>query len=213
MNTTPQRHTPPTPATPRSGGSSYLLLSSLAACAAMALTACGPGDGTAQAAAPTLPPGYVAVPAAEAAKLAKLQAEPTAAPVRVAQAQPRYVANEPRESRPAAAANVGRVRGIEPIHTRPQGSGAGAVIGGVLGGVLGNQIGKGDGRTAATAIGAVGGAVAGNNVERNQKSGITGYRVRVEFDNGDSRTYEESSVSDLRVGDRVRIESGHVRRS
>jgi len=104
--------------------------------------------------------------------------------------------------RHAASASVGRIVEIDPIKTRPKGSGAGAVAGGVVGGVLGNQV---FGGTAATVIGAAGGAVAGNNLERNHRSGVTGYRVTVRLDNGHQRTFTPSQVGGLRVGDRVRI--------
>ena len=39
---------------------------------------------------------------------------------------------------PVASNRVGSITSIEPIRTRPKGSGAGAVIGGVLGAVVGN---------------------------------------------------------------------------
>ncbi|MGZ5241513.1 MAG: glycine zipper 2TM domain-containing protein [Caldimonas sp.] len=101
---------------------------------------------------------------------------------------------------------------IEPIRERPQGSGAGAVIGGVLGAVIGNQIGHGAGRAAMTGVGAVGGAVAGNNLERNHREAVTGYRVSIRLDNGTTRSFERSRVDDLHVGDRVRLEGGSFRR-
>ncbi|MEO6032387.1 MAG: glycine zipper 2TM domain-containing protein [Burkholderiaceae bacterium] len=114
--------------------------------------------------------------------------------------------------RAVASASRGKVLGIEPIRTRPQGSGVGAVAGGVLGAVVGNQFGHGSGRTAMTAIGAAGGAVAGNNVERNYKTAVTGYRVRVALDNGQSRTFEAPRLDGLHVGDRVRVEAGRLHR-
>jgi len=111
--------------------------------------------------------------------------------------------------RHAPSATVGRIVAIEPIKTRPKGSGAGAVAGGVVGGVLGNQV---FGGTAATVIGAAGGAVAGNNLERNHRSEVTGHRVTVRLDNGHQRTFTPSQVGDLRVGDRVRIRGGRLQR-
>ena len=107
------------------------------------------------------------------------------------------------------SATAGRIVGIEPIRARPKGSGAGAVAGGVVGGVLGNQV---FGGTAATVIGAAGGAVAGNNLERNHRTEVTGYRVSVRLDNGRSRTFTETQVGGLRVGDRVRIHGGRLQR-
>ena len=171
----------------------YLTVSAVALAAAMSLAACGPQDGTANAAAAIQPVPTQANHAVAA---------PRAPVERVVQAAPR----------PVASATLGEARAIDPIRTRPAGSGAGAVVGGVLGAVLGNQVGKGDGRAAATVIGAVGGGVIGNNVERNHNEGVSGYRVRVQFDNGDSRTFEEPRLGDLRVGDRVRVDSGRVHR-
>ena len=179
---------------------------------AIALTACGPQNGAPVAAAPApsnAQPVPAAVPAPAPAPVA--MAAPAAQPAPVAAAPaPRAVAKEP--ARQVASANLGEVQSIEPIRTRPQGSGAGAVIGGVLGAVVGNQFGAGNGRAAMTGLGAIGGAVAGNNVERNRNEGIAGYRVSVRLDNGQSRTYEESSVDGLRVGDRVRVDGSRIRR-
>ena len=106
-------------------------------------------------------------------------------------------------------ASSGEIVSIEPIRTRPKGSGVGAVAGGVVGGLIGHEV---IGGTAATAIGAVGGAVAGNNLERNHKEGVSGYHVLVRMANGSSRTIDQTSVGSLRVGDRVRIQNGRIRR-
>ena len=77
----------------------------------------------------------------------------------------------------------------------------------MLGGVLGNRFGSGNGRAAMTGIGAVGGAIAGNNVERNYKENIVGYRVHVRLDSGSTRTFQRSQLGGLHVGDRVRVDS------
>jgi len=108
---------------------------------------------------------------------------------------------------------AGSVTAIEPVRERPQGSGAGAVIGGVLGGVIGNQFGHGLGRAAMTGVGAAGGAIAGNNVERNYKTAVVGYRVHVRLDNGSTRTFERKSIDNLHVGDRVRLDANGLRRA
>lgn len=128
--------------------------------------------------------------------------------------QPIAVSAQPADGPPAArhatpTAAVGRIVSIDPIRTRPKGSGVGAVAGGVVGGVLGNKV---FGGTAATVIGAAGGAVAGNNLERNHKEGVAGYRVAVRLDNGQSRTFTETRVGGLRVGDRVRVRGGRLQR-
>ena len=107
---------------------------------------------------------------------------------------------------------VGSITGIDPIRTRPQGSGAGAVIGGVLGGVIGNQFGHGLGRAAMTGAGAAGGAIAGNNVERNYKESVAGYRVHIRLDNGSTRTFERKNGGNLHVGDRVRLDTNGFHR-
>jgi len=126
-----------------------------------------------------------------------------AAPPAVPVAQPPVV---PRE-------RIGSVTAIEPVRERPQGSGAGAVIGGVLGGVIGNQFGHGLGRAAMTGVGAAGGAIAGNNVERNYKTAVVGYRVHVRLDNGSTRTFQRKDIGNLHVGDRVRLDANGFRRA
>ena len=108
---------------------------------------------------------------------------------------------------------IGSIDSIEPIRQRPQGSGTGAVVGGVLGAVVGNQFGHGLGRAAMTGVGAAGGAIAGNNVERNYKTAVVGYRVNVRLDNGHTRTFQRTSVGDLHVGDRVRVDANGFRRT
>lgn len=120
----------------------------------------------------------------------------------------------PAVEAPAVPRNrVGSITAIEPVRQRPQGSGAGAVIGGVLGGVIGNQFGHGLGRAAMTGVGAAGGAIAGNNVERNYKTAVVGYRVHVRLDNGSTRTFERKHIGDLHVGDRVRLDAKGFRRA
>jgi outer membrane lipoprotein SlyB len=152
-------------------------------------------------------PQYAPVPAA-APKEPLPNGPPQVQPVPVAPAaapaiQPRVV---PRE-------RIGSITAIEPVRERPQGSGAGAVIGGVLGGVIGNQFGHGLGRAAMTGVGAVGGAIAGNNVERNYKTAVVGYRVHVRLDNGSTRTFERKSIGNLHVGDRVRLDANGFHRA
>jgi outer membrane lipoprotein SlyB len=94
---------------------------------------------------------------------------------------------------------------------------AGTLLGAVVGGALGNQIGHGGGRAAATILGAVGGAVVGNRVtgggQPNYATTGAVYRVSVQTDSGQMRTYDVSSTGDLRPGDRVRIENGVIYQS
>lgn len=94
------------------------------------------------------------------------------------------------------------------------GIGAGAIIGGVVGGVLGNQVGGGTGKDIATVAGVAGGAVAGHQIEKSTRSNKQqeSYHIRVRLDNGGYQTVTQESMNDLRVGDRVRIESNRVSR-
>ena len=70
------------------------------------------------------------------------------------------------------------------------------------------------GKAAATILGAVGGAAVGNRIAggNNAYANTPGpvYRVSVQTDNGQLRTYDVSATGDLRPGDRVRIENGVI---
>ncbi len=92
------------------------------------------------------------------------------------------------------------------------GIGIGTVVGGVLGGVVGNQVGSGRGNTAATVAGAVGGAVVGRELDKNNQTGDA-YQIRVRLDSGSTQTVTQNSISDLRVGDKVRIQQNTVYRN
>jgi outer membrane lipoprotein SlyB len=189
------------------------------------ISACGPQDGagvtyTAQAATDVAP---APAPAAKPAPLAEPAPAPVAkpAPVQVAKPTPKPVAKpvvakvEPTPAVKVAAAppshTVGAVKQIDPI-TETNASGVGAVAGGVLGGVVGHQFGKGDGKKAMTVLGAVGGAVAGHQVEKARNEKVVGYRVQVQLDNGEVRTFEPTQLDGMKVGDRVRVEQGQLRR-
>lgn len=92
------------------------------------------------------------------------------------------------------------------------GIGAGTVIGGVVGGVLGNQVGGGTGKTIATVAGVAGGALIGHEVDKNRQGNNLTYTVGVRLNNGDMQAIHLDGISDLRVGDRVRIENGQLYR-
>jgi outer membrane lipoprotein SlyB len=117
----------------------------------------------------------------------------------------------PAAVRPAPRADVGQISSIDTLTERPKGTGVGAVAGGVLGGVVGHQIGDGDGQKVATAAGAIGGAVLGNKIERDRKEHVVGYRIHVRLENGETRTFQQSQLSGLGVGSRVRVEGGQLR--
>ena len=122
-------------------------------------------------------------------------------------------------SQPVAAVEFGRITNVSLVsgtaRAAPSGRGiAGAAIGAIVGGVLGNQIGGGSGRTAATVLGAAGGAVVGNQIARRQDGTYAGsepvYRIEVQTDTGQMRSYDVAATGDLRPGDRVRIENGVI---
>ena len=117
---------------------------------------------------------------------------------------------------PVAYVEYGRITNVTLVSAgagpAPNRSAAGGVIGAIVGGVLGNQIGHGGGRAAATVLGAGAGAVIGSNVGRNSayNAAYPVYRVTVQVDSGQLRTYDVNAVGDLRPGDRVRIENGVI---
>jgi outer membrane lipoprotein SlyB len=114
----------------------------------------------------------------------------------------------------AAYADEGKVEAIEVFYsaTDNKAINGGTVIGGVAGGVIGHQIGSGRGKTAATIAGALGGAVVGNEIEKKRGQPQPRYRISVRLDSGSSLIVEEARDLNLRVGDRVRIEDGHIHR-
>ncbi len=91
-------------------------------------------------------------------------------------------------------------------------TGTGAVVGGLVGGLLGNQVGGGHGRTAATIAGVIGGAIVGEQIEQRNAQLRDAYQIGVRLDDGSYRTVTQDSVAGLQVGNRVRIENGHVYR-
>ena len=106
----------------------------------------------------------------------------------------------------------GVVDRIEVINKGDSNNVAGTVIGGIVGGLIGHQIGGGTGQTAATVAGAVGGAVAGNQIEQRRRTSSETFRVTVRLDDGSSRVISQDDITDLRTGDRVRIDNGRVAR-
>ena len=165
-----------------------------------------PEPAAAPAPAPVATPAPAPVAKPAPVHVAKPAPKPVAKPVMVAAAEP------PPEVKVAAAPpsnTVGAVKQIDPI-TDTNATGAGAVAGGVLGGV-GHQR-PGQRQEAMTLLGAVGGAVAGHQVEKAVTTKVIGYRVQVQLDNGETRSFEAAQLDGLKVGDRVRVEQGQLRR-
>jgi outer membrane lipoprotein SlyB len=182
-------------------GTPAAMLAALAA--ACVLAACGPDDPTDQVA--RTPLALVDEPAERSA--------PSPAPDEPAVTVPAALVKpvDERRDRTAPRAVFGQVSAIEPIHSSPKASGTGAVVGGLLGAVVGNQVGSGTGRAAATVLGGVGGAVVGNKVEKHRSESVVGYRVHVQLDNGNTRSFERNALNGLDVGDRVRVDGGRLR--
>ena len=112
----------------------------------------------------------------------------------------------------AASYRVGVVDRIEVIKKDDSGNVAGTVIGGIVGGIIGHQIGHGRGRTAATIVGAAGGAVAGHEIQERSRRADETFRVTVRYDDGGYETLTQADITDLRPGDRVRVEGVRLRR-
>lgn len=118
-------------------------------------------------------------------------------------------------SNSGAYASYGVVQSIEMVRQNTgiggSGIGAGAIVGAVVGGLVGNQVGGGTGKTAATVVGAAGGAYAGNELEkRNQQADA--YQFTIRMNDGSRQTVTQTTIADIRVGDRVKIENGVARR-
>jgi len=112
----------------------------------------------------------------------------------------------------SATAGYGYVERIEVVQKNAGPNVAGTVIGGIVGGLIGHQIGGGTGQTAATIAGAVGGAVAGNQIEKRSRAANETFRVTVRLDNGGYQTVTQDNITDLRTGDRVRLDGNRVYR-
>ncbi len=108
--------------------------------------------------------------------------------------------------------NCGTVVAVQQVRQKSSHLGAGTAIGAVAGGLLGHTIGKGNGRTAATVGGAVAGGAIGHQVEKNNRGGRYGWRFSVNMDNGRRVTVTQGDNPDIRSGDRVRVDNGHLQR-
>lgn len=112
----------------------------------------------------------------------------------------------------ASTVGYGYVERIEVVPKSASRNVAGTVIGSIIGGIIGSQVGSGTGQTAATIAGAVGGAVAGNVIEKRTRGANETFRVTVRLDNGGYQTVTQDNITDLRTGDRVRVDGNMVYR-
>lgn len=124
-----------------------------------------------------------------------------------------HPATQPSAPTPSAyRVDYGQVQSIDLVRAESQTTGGGALLGAAVGAVVGRQIGSGSGRTAGTIVGAMGGAVVGNQIEKNNRGAQDFYRVAIVTQQGQVRTFDYQQLSELRVGDRVRIENNQVYR-
>jgi outer membrane lipoprotein SlyB len=130
-------------------------------------------------------------------------------------ANPTLPASMPVSTYPAtypATLEYGRITGIEYFPGGAATSGInvpGAIVGGVAGAVVGDALSGG--RSAATVLGGAAGAAIGSQVGKTHTSPV--FRVTIQSDTGGLRTYDVPTTGDLRIGDRVRIESGVIYRA
>src|SRR5258706_6746359 len=110
----------------------------------------------------------------------------------------------PPANNAVACPDCGSVVDVKFIKKEGEASGGGAVLGGIVGGVLGHQVGSGRGNTAATVAGAAGGAYVGHQVEKG-KNATTTYQVLIKMDDGTNRTFNFSSATSYKAGDKVKI--------
>ena len=116
------------------------------------------------------------------------------------------------QSQSSASSGTGVVDRIEVVRKGDSSNVAGTVIGGIVGGLLGHQVGSGSGQTAATIVGAAGGAVAGQEVQRRTRGANETFRISVRMDNGVHQTITQDDITDLRSGDKVRVQGGRIYR-
>ncbi len=106
----------------------------------------------------------------------------------------------------------GVVQSIELVRQTNSGSGVGLIAGALVGGIVGHQVGAGQGKTAATVVGAAGGAYAGNEIEKRNQQQADAYKFTIRMRDGSYQTVMQTTNPDIRVGDRVQIDNGVVRR-
>ena len=59
----------------------------------------------------------------------------------------------------------------------------------------------------------MGGAVAGGEVQKRTRGSNETFRVTVRYNNGATEVIRQDDISDLRTGDRVRVEGGRLYRA
>ena len=109
--------------------------------------------------------------------------------------------------------DCGTVRQVDPMSSKGQATGKGAVIGAVIGGVVGHQFGSGRGQDAATAAGAVAGGAAGHQVEKGRAAPGTYYRITIDMDDGGTREVNVADPMGLAAGSKVRVSGNNLEKT
>jgi len=65
---------------------------------------------------------------------------------------------------------------------------------------------------SAIVLGIVGGAIASNSVDNQNGHDSDIYRITVILENGNQQEFNYADINHLRVGDRVKVENGHINR-
>ncbi len=131
--------------------------------------------------------------------------------------QPGQTVSTPYPQTSGAYTQYGVVQSIDLVQQQSAGGnsvGLGTIAGVVVGGILGNQVGAGSGNTAATLLGAAGGGYVGHELEKRNQSSQTesAFRFTIRLGDGSYQTVTQASNANIRVGDRVQIDNGVVRR-
>ncbi len=130
-----------------------------------------------------------------------------------ASTEPRYSSNNPSNARSTSYRSIGVIESIERGHEGNDSALLGTVVGGVVGAAVGHQVGEGRTNDAATVAGAVGGAVIGRKIDKaHDRNNDDAYTISVRFSIGNRETFTQDSIGRLRVGDRVLIHDGSVRK-
>ena len=133
-----------------------------------------------------------------------------------AYAAPRYGDSDRASARSNHNRSIGVIESIEGGRgSRGEDSALlGTVVGGVAGAAVGHQVGEGNTKTVATVAGALGGAVLGRKIDKahDRKKRDDAYAISVRFSDGSRQTITQTTIGRLRVGDRVLIADGGVRK-
>jgi outer membrane lipoprotein SlyB len=131
-----------------------------------------------------------------------------------ASTEPRYSSYNQGNARSTSHRSIAVIESITRGREGNDSALLGTVVGGVVGAAVGHQVGEGRTNDVATVAGAVGGAALGRKIDKDhdRKNNDDTYAISVRFSDGSRETITQNSVGRLRVGDRVLIEDGGIRK-